>query len=140
MDTWTKGLVVLCVVGIVVSAYLASDSIYPTVASICPSGDILNCEKVTSSPYSYFYGVPVAFIAIFWFAAMLWLGVKKPSFYVYVVFPLWLAGAIFAGYLIYVELFVLHAVCLYCTVAHVAGLLLIVPILAMLMGEDEVED
>jgi len=140
LDAWTKVLLVLCVIGIVDSAYLVSDSIYPSISSICPSGDILNCEKVTASPYSHFYGIPVALIAVFWFIAIIWLVVKRPSFYVYAVIPLWLAGAIFAGYLIAVELFVLHAICLYCTIAHAAGLLLIVPLLAILMGDEEDED
>lgn len=128
-------LELLAAIGIADSSYLTLDT-FAKVPPYCPTYHILDCGKVTLSPYSHPFGVPVALLGLGWFVVMLALAVSRPSFVVYVMLPLWVLGVAMVGYLVFVELFLLHAICIYCTLAHVCSILMIFPILRLTFDEE----
>jgi uncharacterized membrane protein len=112
-----------------------ADSIYLTIAHFtqasilaCPSTSFINCDVVTTSSYSEFFGIPVAIFGLVFFIVM--TGLLLPIFwskkYSFLKIPrLVLAGLGLVGifWFIYVELDKLNKICLYCTAAHILILL-----------------
>jgi len=93
---------------------------------------VVNCEKVTTSAQSVILGVPVAVIGLAFFATMLllnlpvaWQNQPRPVIRLMRV-GLSALGVGFAVYLLSAELFVIHAICLWCTAAHVLAFLVFV--------------
>ncbi len=91
---------------------------------VCPASGPINCGAVTSSHYSHVFGVPVALLALLWFGIITYLALACPSYFPYLLFPLWVAGVAMVGYLVSVEVFEIHAICLYCSLAHICAILL----------------
>ncbi|HEV7663074.1 MAG TPA: vitamin K epoxide reductase family protein [Chloroflexota bacterium] len=92
------------------------------VSLACATTGVINCEQVTSSAESMIGPVPVAVLGIAWFGLCLVLLAVRPR-------PLWLLiwtgiGVGFVFYLIYAELFLIGAVCLWCTAVHLLVLAL----------------
>jgi uncharacterized membrane protein len=120
---------VLALVGLSVSTYLTIAHYGSSVALACPDRGVINCEKVTTSPQSVIVGVPVAVLGLVFFGAMVLMNAprawRSPSPQVRAT-RLGLAtfGVAFAVYLVYTELFTIHAICLWCTSAHVMAFLL----------------
>ena len=120
----------LCAVGLGVSAYLSYAHYADGDVLACPDSATVNCAKVTSSSQSEVFGVlPVADLGVAYFVVM--LALCLPSAW-HSSAPLLhrarLAGAgLGVGmviYLLYAELFQIHAICLYCTAVHVVAVLL----------------
>lgn len=127
----------LAVVGLSVSTYLTVAHYGTGVALACPDTGVINCEKVTTSPQSVIAGVPVAVLGLVFFGSMVLMNVPRawrcPSLQVRVARAgLATTGVAFAMYLVYTELFTLHAICLWCTSAHVIAFLLFA---VVLLGE-----
>jgi len=137
LGTQATALIVLASIGLVDSAYLTINSLFSKVPLVCPTVGVINCGLVTSSKYSHIFGTPVALLGLLWFAAIIVLGVSRPSFAVYLLLPLWLAAVIIVGYLVYVEVFLLHAICLYCTLAHICTALIGIPVTKMTLSQEE---
>jgi len=100
----------------------------------CASTGVVNCERVTTSAQSELLGVPVALLGLGWFLAMTalcspwawrssvpWIRTARLAGAV--------AGMVFVLWLVYAELFVIRAICLWCTAVHVCTLGLFVTIL-----------
>jgi len=116
------------VVGVALSAVGLAVSIYLTIAHYgtakvlaCPESGLVNCTKVTTSSYSTQFGVPLAVIGIGFFVVMLlmqlrWADDSRIVRLGRVGFAT--IGAGMALWLIWVELFRLDAICLYCTAVH----------------------
>ncbi|MFB3738657.1 MAG: vitamin K epoxide reductase family protein [Candidatus Velamenicoccus archaeovorus] len=110
--------------GIAVSTYLTIAHYTSPDVLACGTGDTVNCEVVTTSPQSTFLGIPVAVLGLAWSVGMAALCLpvawRSGSRALHL---LRLAGTIagigFALWLIYAELFIIEAICLWCTVAHV---------------------
>jgi uncharacterized membrane protein len=96
---------------------------------LCSSkaGAFFNCDIVLGSRYSQVFGIPLEVFAVFYFIINLLL-VFLIAFGSEVVFSRSLTilfgwrfiGLIIVPYLVSVELFILNAVCVYCTIMHVA--------------------
>lgn len=115
---------VLALAGVAVSGYLTIA--HYTSASIlaCSSSGLVSCELVTTSAESVFLGIPVALLGLAWFVGMSVLCVpaawrstdrrvhllRLTASVLAIAFVLWL---------IYAELVIIGAICLWCTVAHV---------------------
>lgn len=91
-------------------------------------GDVaINCQLVLSSPYSKVGPVSLDELAAIWFViniALVLLTVFAPATLARATFRA-LFGWRFIGvavvpYLVYIELFVIHAICIYCTTMHAA--------------------
>lgn len=134
MKNWPLILLLVSAAGLVDAAYLLSDVFYPTISYICPSAGLLDCVRVTQTAFSRIFGIPVALLAVLWFASFVVLAAWRPSFQEYVLLPLWISGLLFVVYLVGVEAFLVHAICLYCTVAHSLALLMGIPIAKLTLG------
>ena len=109
--------IALSVAGIAVSIYLTTLH-YAGITPACPVSGSINCEAVLSSSYAVVGGsaIPTSALGVFWFgvSAALW---TRPAGWLQVG---WSAAGL-AGVLglVYVEVVVLNAICLWCTAAHV---------------------
>ncbi len=123
------GGLVLCVAGMALSAYLAVEHLRATTTLACPETGIVNCQKVTESAYAEVAGVPVAFLGAGFFVAMLVLFLpwawRTPVPAVSLLRSAFAAaGVVMVLWLVYVELFRLDALCLWCTAVHVVAVAL----------------
>ena len=123
------GSLVLALAGLVVSAYLTVEHYTSSVALACPDVGVINCQKVTSSQQSELFGLPVALLGLLFFVVMVvatlpvvWRVPSKALRRTRL--GLAVLGVAFVIYLIYVELFVVDAICLWCTAVHVLTLAL----------------
>lgn len=91
----------------------------------------VNCLKVTTSQWSVIAGIPVAVAGLAFFLAMTLL--CAPTRWARDTALLRLigvvAGMVMVRWLVYVEIFKVDAICLWCTGVHVVTLLLLVTIL-----------
>ncbi|MDG6901986.1 MAG: vitamin K epoxide reductase family protein [Nitrososphaerota archaeon] len=101
---------------------------------LCPTGSYfgihLDCGAVLGSQYSKILGIPLELLALFYFAvnlAMVYLfafGSDRVSSLSLQALFLWrFIGVAIVPYLVFVELFLLRAICVYCTIMHAAILL-----------------
>lgn len=97
----------------------------------CPSstygGIVLDCNRVLSSSYSNIFGVPLELLAVIYFIVNISLvifiafgGTRLFETSIDVLFVWRFIGILIVPYLVFVELFLIRAICLYCTVMHVA--------------------
>jgi uncharacterized membrane protein len=105
----------LAVIGLVVATYLA---ITKLTGGMPVCGPLQGCETVASSEYSEVFGVPVAVFGVAFSIVLVglsvawWrLGDRRALLGAY---GLGLLGSLVVAGLTYLELFVIHAVCVYC--------------------------
>ena len=114
-------------------------SIYLTIAHFTESTllgcsevkGLVNCTKVTTSPQSSVFGIPVAVLglAFYLFAVAImspwaWRAARREIHLVRIASLV--VGIGFVLYLLYAELFIIGSICLYCTSVHVITFLLFV--------------
>lgn len=128
--TWSAPAVatlVLAVIGVGISIYLTYEHFTGAKSFACPANAAINCEKVTTSRWSEFLGMPVAVLGLAYFVGMTVLCL--PMFTNRWVNHLRVLGAVvgilMALWLIYVELFLVEAICLWCTGIHVVTVALL---------------
>lgn len=118
----------LVVAGGAVAAYLVWVH-YQQDALVCGLGD---CEKVQTSTYAEFAGIPIA-----WFGLALYLAIglllvaRHLQVIEHDVTAILMVGATFAGtlavaYLTYLELWVIHAICQWCVTFAIITLVLFI--------------
>jgi uncharacterized membrane protein len=100
----------------------------------CPSqsgaGIVFNCDTVLQSSYSQIFGIPLELFAVVYFIVNICLvfviafGSDRASGRSLDVLFVWrFIGVLIVPYLVFVELFLLKAICIYCTMMHVAIIL-----------------
>jgi uncharacterized membrane protein len=117
MDKWLYRIsIVLVVIGLLVSIYMTIFK-FTNIGGMClGSGD---CATVNASPYSEFYGIPVALFGVVGYATLLALHLlenKHPFLRTnatLILFTIALMGFLFTLYLIYAEI-LLGALCPFC--------------------------
>jgi len=121
-------MVVSAIVGLFMSAYLTYLSLAPPTS--CPVGDysIFSCNEVIYSQYAHIYGISVALLGLGWFiiALGLILVTRRDARFIRAVVVWSLLGAMGVAGFVYAEIFLLGSVCPLCTIAHVAGLAILV--------------
>jgi uncharacterized membrane protein len=109
-------LAVLDVIGLVIALYLSAVELSGGVP-VC--GPIHGCEEVARSEYSRIGGIPVAVFGVGLSLVLLTLAVAwwKTDLYVLLLahYGLSLAGVLFEVYFIYLQVFVIGAICIWCT-------------------------
>ena len=115
---------VLVVIGLGVSIYLTYEHFTNNATLACSIGGIVDCAKVTTSAWSTFMGVPVALLGLVFFIVALVLCLprtwRRPEGWLDAVRLLWMTvGLGMVLYLVWAELFRIHAICLWCTAVHV---------------------
>jgi uncharacterized membrane protein len=126
---------VLALCGLLVSAYLLLYKLGVVGSMVCGAGG--GCERVQASPYAMFLGVPVAAYGVGGYLVLLAIalsGLREPQL-ARPAATRWLAGlsalgVAFSLYLLWLELFVIHAICRWCSVSGV----LILAICAVSIG------
>ena len=121
---------VLNIIGLGLAIYLTYEHYSATPSFFCPANTTINCEKVTTSSYATFHGVPVAVAGLFYFVVSIPLQLpvawRSDAPWVRMARWAWAAiGMISVFWLIYGELD-LGAICLYCTGVHLVTFLLLV--------------
>lgn len=108
-------LAVLDVIGLLIATYL---SVVELAGSVPVCGPIKGCEDVANSEYSRIGGVPVAVFGVALSLLLLTLAIAwwKTDAYGLLLahYGLSLAGVIFEVYFLYLQVFVIHAVCVWC--------------------------
>ncbi|MEL4505969.1 vitamin K epoxide reductase family protein [Luteococcus sp. H138] len=131
-------LVAFCVAG-----YLTYEHCTGNATLACSSTGVVDCASVTTSSYSYLFGIPVALLGLLWALAslVLWAWGRRalPWARRNPVQLGWLAaGLAFVLYLVWVELVPLGKICSWCTVVHVTVLLLfLLRLTAQILLEDD---
>ena len=124
----------LAVAGLLVAGYLTIEHFTASTTLACPETGVVNCTKVTTSEQSKVLGIPVAVLGLVFFVPMviaclprLWRD-QRPAVR-YGRLGLAGLGVVFVFYLVYAELFVIDAICLWCTAVHLCALALLVAVL-----------
>jgi uncharacterized membrane protein len=111
--------------GIFISGYLSYVKATGIIMA-CVQNSAFNCEKVQSSAYSMMFGIPIAYMGLTVYiilGLLLLLGERVPVLGDYrdlMFFALALFAWIFSMYLVYIQFFVLEALCPWC-LAHEAN-------------------
>jgi len=107
---------ILAVCGIVVSSLSLQHHYATSKTAYCEIGETFNCDIVNRSEYSSIFGIPVALIGMFGYAALAGLATvyrerrETPA----MLFIAAAAGLAFALYLTYIEALVLEVWCILC--------------------------
>ncbi|HEV2259511.1 MAG TPA: vitamin K epoxide reductase family protein [Streptosporangiaceae bacterium] len=122
---------VLSMAGLGVSIYLTVAHFTDKPLAGCAESGAINCTKVTTSPQSYVFGIPVAVLGLAFFVAAValmspwaWRWARREVALIRIASLVVGVGLVI--YLIYAELFIIGAICLYCTSVHVITFLLFV--------------
>ena len=121
----------LSAIGIVLASYLTYAH-YAEATIVCTTG---GCEAVQSSDYAELLGVPVAVLGLLAYVfllatAFLTLELARLAGAVVAV-----SGALFAGYLLFAQLFLIDAICQWCVASDVLfGLLAVGCVLRLRSG------
>jgi len=119
----------LSLAAVAISSYLTVTHYTDPAALACPDTGIVNCTLVTTSSWSVLLGVPLAVLGVVW--AVVMTALTTP--WAWRSAARWVdgarlmvsgAGAAMVLYLVYVELFRIGAICLWCTAMHVTAVCL----------------
>ncbi len=117
-------LAVLDTIGLFVAGYL---SVVELEGGVPTCGIIEGCEQVARSEYNNFAGIPVAVFGVFLSIALLTLALAwwRTNIYGLLMghYGLSLVGVLFDGWFLYLQVFVIKAVCIWC-LAYETSLLL----------------
>lgn len=125
----------LSLAAVAIASYLTIAHYTDPTALACPDTGIVNCALVTTSSWSVVLGVPLAVLGLVW--AVVMTALTAP--WAWRAGAAWVDGArvVAAGagaatvlYLVYVELFRIGAICLWCTAMHVTAVCLFGVVLA----------
>ena len=108
-------LAALSVAGLLVSTYLTWTHLRG-VAPVCVGGSG-GCETVQASRYSEILGVPVAVLGLAGYAGLLFSTLLETEGGVFFGLFVALVGVLFSGYLTWLEVFVIGAICQWCVVS-----------------------
>jgi uncharacterized membrane protein len=121
---------VLSIVGLGIATYLTITH-FDKVALVCSDNGAINCAKVTTSPQSEIVGIPVAMLGLAFFIPMIalclpvaWRSTDRRIHLARLLLAVTGVGMII--YLIIAELFIIKAICLWCSGVHVITFILFV--------------
>jgi uncharacterized membrane protein len=123
---------VLALVGLGVSTYLTVAHFTQAALIGCAeTKGLVDCGKVTTSPQSYVFGIPVAVLGLVFYVFVVaimspwaWRMTRREVHMLRIAAMV--AGIGFVLYLLYAELFIIGNICLYCSSVHIITFLLFV--------------
>lgn len=88
------------------------------------------CGQVTSSEYSVIFGVPLALLGLLYYLSIfilsfLYLDIKKPEIFEFIR-PLTVAGLLASIWFVYLQLYVIEAICQYCMLSAITSTILFI--------------
>jgi uncharacterized membrane protein len=112
-------------------------AIYLTIAKLANSQDMCiqgfgDCWTVNNSIYSEFFGIPIALFGAAAFLSiliLLWLETRNQFWKTngrLLLFGITLLGVLLSGYLTYIEIAVIEAICPFCVISAIAMVLLFI--------------
>ncbi len=110
-----RAIAIVALVGVAIAGYLS----YVRFIGELPACKTGGCEKVQSSKYSEVVGIPVAFLGLLNYLAILATSFRAGEAAAAICAGLSLAGAAFAGYLLYLQIAVIDAICIWCVASDV---------------------
>jgi uncharacterized membrane protein len=120
----------LSIAGLGIAIYLTVTH-FDKVALVCSDNGAINCAKVTTSPQSEILGIPVAMLGLFFFVPMIllclpaaWRSRDRRIHLARLILSITGVGMIL--YLIIAELFIIKAICLWCSGVHLVTFILFV--------------
>lgn len=129
---------VLSLVGLALATYLSVAHVTGT-GPACSVGG--GCHDVTGSDYSVLLGVPVAFLGVAGYSALLlgnlaYLGLNNPpNSLMYGLLGTALIGEVFSSYFTFTQAFLIHSYCIYClTSATITTAILVTTIVATVLS------
>lgn len=134
-------LAVLDTIGLLIATYL---SVVELQGNVPVCGPLHGCETVATSPYSRIGGVPVAVYGVGLSLLLLSLAIAwwRTDMYALLLvhYGLSLAGVLFEIYFLYLQLFVIGAVCVWCTSYGLSLVLRFVIALIVYLRQPKPED
>jgi uncharacterized membrane protein len=122
---------VLALAGLGVSVYLTIAHFTESALAGCSEKGLINCTKVTTSPQSWVFGIPVAVLGLAFFVFLVaimspwaWQARRREVHLLRVASLVVGIGMVI--YLIYAEFIIIGSICLYCTSVHIITFLLFV--------------
>ena len=135
LDLFSITVPILALLGVGISGYMSYIKLSNGVAVCAGLG---SCEVVQNSRYSEILGVPIALLGLGCYTAIFvcWLWGRQPGAWMasevpWALFGLSFAGTLYSAYLTYLEIFVIHAVCLWC-----AGSAIVITLLCIFTARD----
>jgi uncharacterized membrane protein len=120
----------LSIAGLGIATYLTITH-FDKMALVCSDNGTINCAKVTTSPQSEIVGIPVAMLGLAFFIPMIvlclpvvWRSADRRIHLARLVLSVTGVGMIV--YLIIAELFIIKAICLWCSGVHLITFILFV--------------
>lgn len=129
-------------IGLATSIYLTYEHFTGSTSLLCSEQGAVDCAKVTTSQWSMLAGVPVALLGLLFYLAMTLL-TSPPGWRLNARLGDALrllataGGLVFVFYLVWAELFKIHAICLWCTVVHVTTLVLLLVLISERMLRED---
>jgi uncharacterized membrane protein len=126
----------LALLGLGISIYLTYVHFKKVPLAGCAESSHVNCTKVTTSSQSEIFGhIPVAITGLAFYIAMVafmtpWAWHATNAWVYRIRLAATASGVGMVVYLVYVEVFQLKAICLYCTAVHIVTFLLFFAVLA----------
>ena len=125
----------LAVAAVGIATYLTVTHYSDPSALACPDTGVVNCTLVTTSSWSVLMGIPLAVLGLVWALAMAlltspWAWGRRETWVDRARLVGAGAGAAMVLYLVYVELFRIGAICLWCSAIHVLAVALFGVVLA----------
>ena len=115
----------LALLGLAASTYLTVEHYTASTTFACPETATINCAKVTTSRWSQVAGIPVAVLGLAYFLAVTAIttppamrarALDKPRVVAAAI------GVLVVVYLIWIELFRVDAICLWCSAVHLCAI------------------
>jgi uncharacterized membrane protein len=133
---------VLSLGGLGLSTYLTIAHFAGAQILVCADNGAIDCQKVTTSPQSYVFGIPVAILGLGYWVVMTalnspwaWRAADRRIHIARLVLSV--VGIGFVLYLVSAELLIIKAICIYCTGVHIitfAQLLLVMSTVPAMLG------
>jgi uncharacterized membrane protein len=126
----------LSLVGLGLSIYLTVVHYTEPASLSCPNTGTINCTKVTTSAQSMLFGhIPVALAGAAFFLVVTVLSLpaawrSTARSWAWSRIALAVGGMVMVLWLVYAEVVIVHALCLWCTAVHVVMFALFVSVLA----------
>jgi uncharacterized membrane protein len=121
----------LSLLGLAISIYMTYQHFHGSTYQGCSTSGFENCTKVTTSPQSRIFAIPVAVLGVVNYAAMSVLNSpwawRAKSYWIHAVrFVLAMISMCLVLWLITAELLIIKSICLYCTSVHIITFALLI--------------